>query len=145
MDGYARLAALIGDLPEFAIFRRFMSLRALHLLYLSAEIAHLSADLNIQADLDRTSGDSEKIDFDFHYETLLKSRTDIQKSRQIELWDRLAAKLKEQGIIDRGPVCFNGLCRNADLPSQARPYLRIGLCRHFHLRILNISRTCVAG
>jgi hypothetical protein len=103
MDGYARLAALIGDLPEFAIFRRFMSLRALHLLYLSAEIAHLSADLNIQADLDRTSGDPEKILFEFRHEKLLKSRTDIQRAKQIELWDRLAAKLKEQGTIGHGP------------------------------------------
>jgi hypothetical protein len=97
LDGYPRLAALIGDQPEFAIFRRFLPLRALHLLHLSAEISYLSEALDIQSDIDRSSGDPDKILFDLHYGKLLKSRTDVQKSNQIEQWDRLAAKLKEQG------------------------------------------------
>jgi hypothetical protein len=102
MDGYPRLAALIGDYPEFAIFRRFMSLRALHLLHLSAEISHLSEALDIQADLDRRSGDPDKALFDFQYQKLLNSSTDTEKPNQIKQWDRLTAKLKEQG----GPRCF---------------------------------------
>ena len=97
MDGYTRHAAITGSFPDFAIFRRFMPLRALRLLHLSADIAQLADELGVQVDIDRNSGDPEKVLFEFYYRKLLASRNNVQKARQIELWDRLALKLKEQG------------------------------------------------
>ena len=99
MDGYTRFASTIGTYPEFAIFRRFMPLRALRLLHLSAEISQLADELGVQVDIDRNSGDPEKALFESYYHQLNKSRNDIQKARQIELWDQLAAKLKAQGLL----------------------------------------------
>lgn len=45
MEGYQRLAALMGSLDEFAIFRRFRSLNMQNILYLQAEIMHLEEEL----------------------------------------------------------------------------------------------------
>lgn len=44
-EGYAKVAQLMGDHPEFAIFRRFRALNMQDMLYLQAEITHLEADL----------------------------------------------------------------------------------------------------
>lgn len=91
MDGYTRFAAVIGTFPEFAVFPRFMPLRTLRLLHLSADIAQLSDELGVQVNRDRNSGDPEKVLFEFYYRKLHASRTDGQKATQIELgtgWQR---------------------------------------------------------
>ena len=44
-EGYAKVAQLMGEHPEFAIFRRFRALNMQDMLYLQAEITHLEADL----------------------------------------------------------------------------------------------------
>ena len=45
MDGYWKIADLMGSHTEFAIFRRFRSLNMQNLLYLQAEIIHLEEEL----------------------------------------------------------------------------------------------------
>ena len=97
MDGYTRLAALIGEQPQYAIFRRFMTLRALRLVHLSADIAQLSDELGLAIEVDRKSGDPERVLFEFYYLRLQKSRQQHEYSAQAEIWDRLDAKLKEHG------------------------------------------------
>jgi hypothetical protein len=97
MDGYTRLAALIGDQTEYAIFRRYLTLRALRLLHLSAKIAQLGDELGIAIELDRKSGDPERTLFESYYRQLEKSRASQEPSKQLEIWDELGAALKEQG------------------------------------------------
>jgi len=45
-QGYPRFSALIGSHPAFAIFRRFMTLRARVLLYKQDELSILEENLN---------------------------------------------------------------------------------------------------
>jgi hypothetical protein len=45
MEGYAKVAHLMGTHGEFGIFRRFQTLNMQNLLYLQAEITHLEAEL----------------------------------------------------------------------------------------------------
>lgn len=103
MDGYTKLAALIGNQPEYAIFPRFQSARALRLLHLSAEISQLSHELGIVMHLDRSSDDPEKHLFEVYYRKLQQSVKDPHTAQQIQLWDLLSAKLKEQGIFEVRP------------------------------------------
>lgn len=46
MEGYQRLATLMGSHNEFAIFRRFQTLNMQNILYLQAEIMHLEEELD---------------------------------------------------------------------------------------------------
>jgi hypothetical protein len=97
MDGFTRFAALIGEQPQYAIFRRFMTLRALQLVHLSADIAQLSDKLGLAIDLDRRSGDSERVLYEHYFLRLQASRGAPEKAAQIEIWDELNARLKEHG------------------------------------------------
>lgn len=45
MEGYAKVAQLMGAHIEFAILRRFRALNVQNLLYLQAEITHLESEL----------------------------------------------------------------------------------------------------
>lgn len=56
MEGYAKIAHLMGEHPEFAIFRRFRALNMQNLLYLQAEIIHLEAELRRLAREDMKHG-----------------------------------------------------------------------------------------
>ncbi|KAL9032127.1 MAG: hypothetical protein Q9180_006684 [Flavoplaca navasiana] len=60
MDGYPRLAHLMGSDPALAIFRRYGSLNAQNLLYMQAEINELQRELQEIALEDRVSGHEEK-------------------------------------------------------------------------------------
>jgi hypothetical protein len=46
MDGYHKLAALVGDHEELFMLRRFATTNAKNLLYMQAEILHLDAELH---------------------------------------------------------------------------------------------------
>lgn len=45
MEGYRKVARLMGSHDELLILRRFRSLNAQNMLYLQAELVHLEADL----------------------------------------------------------------------------------------------------
>lgn len=63
MDGYPKLAALIGASPEIAIFRRFGNLNVQNLLYLQAELTELEGEYNDTAFEDFNSADAERQSF----------------------------------------------------------------------------------
>lgn len=52
MDGYPKIAYLMGHHPELAIFRRFSVLNSQNLLYLQAKLTHLEAELQELAQSD---------------------------------------------------------------------------------------------
>ena len=60
MDGYPRLAQLMGATPPLAIFRRYSTLNTQNILYLQAEINELEHELQDLSLTDRNSGHSEK-------------------------------------------------------------------------------------
>jgi hypothetical protein len=62
MDGYAKLASLMGAYPEVAIIRRFAALNAQNILYLQAELVNLESRLRRVEEEDRNSGDSNRVD-----------------------------------------------------------------------------------
>lgn len=45
MEGYAKVARLMGSQKEYAILRRFSTLNIQRLLYMQAEIVHLDSEL----------------------------------------------------------------------------------------------------
>ena len=45
MEGYSKLAALMGAYPETLIFRRFGAISAQNILYLQDELVHLEQEL----------------------------------------------------------------------------------------------------
>lgn len=73
LNGYTKLASLIGAKPELAIFRRFGSLNAKNLLYLQAELVHLEQELARSAKADAESGDDERKIYDRHWKSLAQS------------------------------------------------------------------------
>jgi hypothetical protein len=59
MEGYAKVARLMGSQEEFAILRRFRVLNMQKLLYLQAEITHLEAELEQLAKRDASHAERE--------------------------------------------------------------------------------------
>ncbi len=97
MDGYTRLAALIANQGEYAVFRRFMPLRALRLLHLSAKITRLSTELGVAIQQDRHSKDPDKTAFESYYRLLEESHNSPEPSNQLDIWNELSSALREQG------------------------------------------------
>ena len=65
MEGYAKVAQLMGAQDEFAIFRGFRALNMRNLLYMQAEITHLEAEL--QEIARRDAVDRECADYAFDW------------------------------------------------------------------------------
>ncbi len=55
MEGYSKLAQMMGLDSELAIFRRFATLNLQNLLYLQAELVHLENELSRLVEVDRSS------------------------------------------------------------------------------------------
>lgn len=71
MAGYSRLAALMGNHHDLAIFRRFAGLNAKSLLYMQGELVHLEAELKMIALNNRDSEDPQKADFEYSISALM--------------------------------------------------------------------------
>ena len=106
MDGYTRLAALMADQNDYALFRRYMPLRALRLLHLSAKITRLSSELGLAIEQDRNADDLEKRDYESYYRKLENSQHSVEPSKQLDLWDQLSSALKEQGQNELLFLCW---------------------------------------
>lgn len=65
MEGYEKVAQLMGVHHEFAIFRRFQALNMQNLLYLQAEITHLEAELREMARRDVQHGNRQNYAYDW--------------------------------------------------------------------------------
>lgn len=96
MDGYTRLAALIGNQPEYAIFRKYMTLRSLQLLHLNANIAHLEDELGEALKLDRACANPQNL-YETSYRQLELSQKTSEPSKQLGVWQKLNIALKAQG------------------------------------------------
>lgn len=59
MEGYAKVAQLMGSQEEFAILRRFRVLNMQKLLYQQAEIIHLEDEVNQLAKRDANHGERQ--------------------------------------------------------------------------------------
>lgn len=75
MEGYAKLASLMGPHPEVAILRRFGALNAQNLLYLQAELVALEDDLRAIAAEDSASDDPDRAIYSRDWYTLSKSKS----------------------------------------------------------------------
>ncbi|ORY15534.1 hypothetical protein BCR34DRAFT_598283 [Clohesyomyces aquaticus] len=73
MNGYTKLASLIGSHPELAIFRRFGALNAQNLLYLQAELVHLENRLGKCFKADAESGHIDRKLYDRDWQSLAES------------------------------------------------------------------------
>lgn len=92
MGNYTRLAALIGNHEELALFRRFAALNAKSLLYMQAELVHLEAELENIANEDSFSGHGEKESFEVSFSKLKDScgtENDLQWRRVLEIRHKL--------------------------------------------------------
>jgi hypothetical protein len=65
MEGYDKVAQLMGSHPEFAIFRRFRALNMKNMLYLQAEIIHLEAELRRLANEDIKHASRQEYPYDW--------------------------------------------------------------------------------
>ena len=101
MEGYAKLASLMGAYPEVAIFRRFGALNAQNLLYLQAELASLEKDLWACAAEDNASNDPDRAVHSTDWYTLSQSVTGGSEKegsgRQWQTVLEVRKKLKEYG------------------------------------------------
>jgi hypothetical protein len=91
IEGYPRLANLLGHHPRMAIFRRFARLNAQNLLYMQAEIAQLELDLDLIALEDSQSSDPNRQSFQtyVHLLKIAKGSDSLQWRKLTELRSRL--------------------------------------------------------
>jgi len=101
MNGYTKLASLMGHHSELAIFRRFGTLNARNLLYLQAELVHLELKLNRCAAADLASHDPDRAIYDRDWQTL--SESGQLPDGNPEQWDTILGirkTLKEYSKLD---------------------------------------------
>jgi hypothetical protein len=73
VGGYPRLADVMGGADDFVIFKRFGSLSAENLLYLQAELDDLKRQLGKARDMNRTSGNADREEYEYDWDTLRSS------------------------------------------------------------------------
>jgi hypothetical protein len=98
MDGYNRLAAVIGTDRDLAIFRRFLILNSKNLLYMQGELALLEAELRAIANEDKESKDPEIAEFEFCIQTLKGPHVCKDGGQQWRKILEIRQKLKEYSM-----------------------------------------------
>jgi hypothetical protein len=96
VNGYSKLASLMGHYPEVAIFRRFNALNARSLLYLQAELSEREESLRKVCEADADSPHSNPKIYDRYWLGL--SESGIQPNGNAAQWNlvlRIRGKLKE--------------------------------------------------
>lgn len=96
LNGYSRLANLVGQYPGMAILRRFSRLNAQNLLYMQAELAQMEYELEIVA-----AEDSQSENPDVHsYQTYVHNMKKAQGSDSLQ-WQmvlEMRERLKEYSM-----------------------------------------------
>lgn len=92
VEGYDKLAAMMGLDQGLAIFRRFANLNAKNLLYLQAEIANLEAELNSMISDDKDPSDPNKAEFPFY----LMALKHFDGGGSVTQWDKI---LEIRGLL----------------------------------------------
>ena len=93
MDGYAKIARLMANHHEMAIFRGFEALAFQNLLYLQAELVYLQDEHQEVAKADKKSGHPTKSVYEKDWRQLRQSRADGSEQWQKVL--EIRAKLRE--------------------------------------------------
>lgn len=96
VNGYSRLASLMGPNPELAIFRRFTILNAHTLLLLQAELVYLENKLQKCVEADNASGHDDRKIYDRDWQSLFESDTMPDGSTdQLKTLMRIRSVVKE--------------------------------------------------
>ncbi|KAK0701901.1 hypothetical protein B0T26DRAFT_865916 [Lasiosphaeria miniovina] len=97
MEGYAKLASLMGAYPDVAIVRRFSALNMQRVLYLQAELVEMEFQLRRIEEEDKQSADVERSDCAFDWIALRGYREPIPSipDRRWALMTAISSKLKE--------------------------------------------------
>jgi len=96
VNGYTKLASLMGRSPEVAIFRRFGTLNARNLLYLQAELIDLEDRLEEATRLDEEASNLGRQRYDRDWLSLNESVTTPDGNpQQWNLVLKIREKLKE--------------------------------------------------
>lgn len=74
MEGYAKIASIMGSHPEVAVLRRFGALNAQNLLYLQAELVALEQDLRAISAQDSTSREQHRASYSRDWYSLSRSQ-----------------------------------------------------------------------
>lgn len=94
MDGYAKVARLMGNHNEMASFRCFGALGFQNLLYLQAELMELESEHQALALADKSSTHPSRSLYEKHWHLLSRSERD-GNSGQWQKMLQIRAKLRE--------------------------------------------------
>lgn len=95
-EGHAKIAKLMSETSELAIFRRFSKLNLQNLLYLQAELMHLESNLKDLADRDHSTPNRELYCRNWWY--LAQNDEEHDDREQWDKWLQIREKLKEYSI-----------------------------------------------
>jgi hypothetical protein len=102
INGYSKLASLMGPHPELAIFRRFNALNAQNLLHLQAEIVYLEHKLQECVQNGMASGHADRTIYDRDWQSLAESgSTPGGNTEQWEAVLKMRELLKEYSMTPR--------------------------------------------
>lgn len=96
--GYQKLAWLMGQLPEFALLRRFGRLNSLNLLYMQTEIYELEKQLHQVSSALAYSTDQAERRTDFAWAYIVQTDPAGNHTEQYKLILKIREKLKEYSI-----------------------------------------------
>lgn len=99
MEGYAKLAALMGAHPEVMFLRRFGALSAQNLLYLQAELVQLEYEFRECSRENENSEDTNRRKYSKDWFTLAHAEDGCEEQWTLML--RIRQKLKEYGTPPR--------------------------------------------
>ncbi len=91
---YHRLASLMVNDQDLAIFRRFDKLNMISLLSMQAEILHLEGEYLRQCEDDNSAGDGRRQNYSIDFHSLRKSKDSVgTEGEQYRLLNNLQTKL----------------------------------------------------
>ncbi|THX44357.1 hypothetical protein D6D10_00414 [Aureobasidium pullulans] len=93
--GYHRVADLMGQYPEIAIFRRFAALNIVNLLSLQAELVDLQVQFRDIWAEDDASSDLDEQEFSTYFRKLRRSENSVQNEMLLEI----RKKLQEYSMV----------------------------------------------
>ena len=111
--GYPKLAKLMSDASETAIFRSFKELNMMNLLRLQAELHDMEHQLQVIRDEDAQSGDPVRVSYALDFRSM-RDWKETGDSLQYDLLESIGAKLEQYSldplhILDHLPKKANKL------------------------------------
>lgn len=92
-EGYSKVAGIMSEHPEFAIFRRFSKLNLQNILHLQAELTDMEQDLEKLANEDKADPRREQYAHDWRMMRYVNSEEGDQEQMQMML--KIREKIKE--------------------------------------------------